>query len=164
MHIKNSPVKGYKTDFSGFELDASAIELHSADKHNIRLPYFGKLPDALQDNDGAYIAVNITVHLTVGICLVAKIGNKERHYPIEATTKEKNDLLFSFLFVDKGNNAYHVRWDTGLTRYWMGNYQSSYTTWSRFIHEGQGICDVIDQLSPDALNRVVRHIEHKKTA
>lgn len=164
MHIKNSPVKGFKNDFAGFELDASAIDLHSTDKHKICLPYSGPLPDALQNNDGTYIAVNITVHLTVGICLVVKIGNKERHYPIEATTKEKNDLLFSFLFVDKGNNAYHVRLDTGLTRYWVGNYQSSYVTWSRFVHEGHGICDVIDQLSPDALNRVVRHIEYKETA
>lgn len=164
MHIKNSPVKGYKTDFSGFELDASAIELHSADKHNIRLPYFGKLPDALQDNDGAYIAVNITVHLTVGICLVAKIGNKERHYPIEATTKEINDLLFAFFFVDKGNNSFSTRWDTGLTHYWLGHYQSAYNIWSRFICEGHSVCDVIDQLSPDALNRVVRYIECKKTA
>lgn len=164
MHIKGSSVGGIKREFAGFELDASAIELYSADKRNIRLPYSGKLPDAVRVNDGAYIAVNITVHLTVGIYLVVKIRNKERRYPIEATTKEKNDLLFSFLFVDKGNNAYHARWDTGLTRYWMGNYQSSYTTWSRFVHEGQGICDVIDQLSPDALNRVVRYIEHKKTA
>lgn len=164
MHIKGSSVEGIKREFAGFELDASAIELYSADKRNIRLPYSGPLPDALQNNDGTYIAVNITVHLTVGICLVVKIGNKERHYPIEATTKEKNDLLFSFLFVDKGNNAYHVRLDTGLTRYWVGNYQSSYVTWSRFVYEGHGICDVIDQLSPDALNRVVRYIECKKTA
>ena len=164
MHIKASPVKGYKMDFSDFELDTSAIELHSADKHNIRLPYSGPLPDAIRVNDGAYVTVNITVHLMVSICLLVKMGNNERRYPIEATVKEKNDLLFNFLFVDKGNNAYHTRWDAGLTHYWLGYYQSSYITWSRFVHEGHGICDVIGQLAPNALNRVVRHIEHKKTA
>lgn len=164
MHIKESPTEGIRREFSGFELDTSAIELHSADKRNIRLPYLGKLPEAVRVNDGAYITINITVHLAVRICLAVKLGNKEYRYPIEATAKEKNDLLFNFFFVDKGNNTYHTRWDAGLTHYWLGHYQSSYNTWSRFVYEGHGICDVIDQLAPDALNRALRHIEYKKTA
>ncbi len=32
MNIKDSPVKGYKTDFAGFELDVSKIEMHSTHK------------------------------------------------------------------------------------------------------------------------------------
>ena len=51
MHIKDSPVKKYKTDFAGFELDASKIELHSAHKREIRLPYSGPLPDAFRENE-----------------------------------------------------------------------------------------------------------------
>jgi len=45
MHIKDSPVKGYKTDFAGFQLDTSRIELHSAHTREIHLPYSGPLPD-----------------------------------------------------------------------------------------------------------------------
>lgn len=41
MHIKDVPVKGYKTDFAGFELDVSKIELHSANEREIHLPYTG---------------------------------------------------------------------------------------------------------------------------
>lgn len=44
MHIKDIPVKGYKTDFAGFELDASKIELHSIHKREIHLPYGNSFP------------------------------------------------------------------------------------------------------------------------
>lgn len=73
MHIKASPVKGYKNDFADFELDTSAIELHSTDKHKIRLPYSGPLPDALQNNDGAFLSVCINRPLAKIRCSV-KIG------------------------------------------------------------------------------------------
>ena len=73
MHIKDSPVKGYKADFAGFELDASKIELHSAHKREIHLPYSGPLPDALQNNDGAFLSVCINRPLAKIRCSV-KIG------------------------------------------------------------------------------------------
>lgn len=101
MHIKNIPVKGYKTDFAGFELDASKIELHSAHKREIHLPYAGTLPEALQDNDGAYISFNLTVGLRIGVCLVVTMDRKKHRYPIEATAQEINDTLFSFFFQEK---------------------------------------------------------------
>lgn len=164
MHIAGSRIEGIKREFAGFELDTTAIELHSTNKRKIRLPYLGKLPDTVRVNDGAYITVNITVHLTFGVCLVVMQGDKECRYPIEATTKEMNNLLFNLFYVEKGKNTYHSRWDAGLTHYWLGHYQSAYDTWSRFVHEGHGICDVIDQLSPDALNRAARYIDYKKTA
>lgn len=163
MHIKDSPVNRFENDFAGFELDTTAIELHSTNKRNIRLPYLGKLPDAVRVNDRAYLDVNITVHLTIHICLTVKLDGKERRYPIEATTQEKNDILFNLFYVDKGNNAYHTRWDSGLTHYWIGNYQSAYNTWSKFVCEGS-ISYIIDQLTPDALNRAARYIDYKKTA
>ena len=37
MQLRNNPVE----DFGGFELDTSAVELHSAKKENIMLPYRG---------------------------------------------------------------------------------------------------------------------------
>lgn len=98
MHIKNSLVKGYKTDFAGFELDASKIELHSTHKWEIRLPYSGSLPDALQDNDGAVISIGISVHLTVGISLIVTKGKDKIRCLIAATPQEVNDILFRFSF------------------------------------------------------------------
>lgn len=164
MHIKESPVEGIKREFAGFVLDASKVELHSADKCKICLPYSGKLPDALQNNDGAYISISISVGLMVNVGLIIKNGKKEHRYPVEATSKEKHDLLFNLFFVDKGGNSYHTRWDTGLTRYWLGNYRSAYSSWSRFVYEGRGIDGLIDQLSHEALKQVVLYIgEYGKT-
>lgn len=164
MHIKDSPVKGYKTDFAGFELDTSAIELHSAHKREILLPYSGLLPDAIQKNGGAFLSICINVGLTVCVSLIVMDGNKERRFSVEATTQEKNNLLFSFFFVNKGGNAFHTRWDCGLTQYWLGHYQDAYTHWRRFVVEGHGIEGVIDQLPTKALDWLEEYIEYKKTA
>lgn len=164
MHIKNSLVKGYKTDFAGFELDANKIELRSTHKREIRLSYPGPLPDALQKNDGVYIFVNLIVGLKIGICLVVKEGKKDRRYSIEATAQEIDDILFPLFFENVGNNKYHTKFGNGINDYWMGNFQGSYIHWRRFVVEGHGIDGVIDQLSPEAFNRVVRYIEYKKTA
>lgn len=164
MHIKDSLVKGYKTDFAGFELDTSKIELHSAHKRKIHLPYDGPLPDALQNNDGAVISFGISVHLTVGVSLIVTKGKDKIRCLIAATLQEVNDILFRFFFRYKGNNTYHTNWDCGLTHYWLGHFQSSYTHWTRFVVEGHGFDNVVDQLSPASLDFLEKYIEHKKTA
>ncbi len=164
MHIKDSPVEGVKRDFAGFELDASKIELHSSHKREIHLPYVGPLPDALQDNDGAVISIVLSAGLTIGVSLVVTMDKKKLRYPVAATVQEVNDILFPFFFQDKGNNTHHTRWDNGLTQYWMGNYQSSYIHWRRFIVEEYGVDDLINQLSPKALDLLEKYIEYKKTA
>ena len=105
MHIKDSPVKSYKTDFAGFELDASKIELHSAHKREIHLPYDGPLPDALQDNNGAVISIGISVHLTVGVSLIVTKGKDKIRCLIAATPQEVNDILFCLFFWEKGHNT-----------------------------------------------------------
>lgn len=164
MNIKDSPVKGYKTDFAGFELDASKIELHSAHKREIHLPYSGPLPDALQDNDGAVISIGISVHLTIGVSLIVTKGKDRIRCLIATTPQEVNDILFPLFFQYKDNNTYHTNWDCGLTPYWLGNYQSSYIHWRRFVVEGYGVDDLINQLPPNALDRLGKYIEYKKTA
>ncbi len=117
MQIKDSPVKGYKVDFAGFELDASKIELHSVHKREIHLPYSGPLPDALQDNDGAVISIMFTVHLTVGVSLIVTKGKDKIRCLIDATPQEISDILFRLFFQYKENNAYHTNWNCGLTPY-----------------------------------------------
>lgn len=164
MHIKDSPIKGYKTDFAGFVLDTSVIELHSAHKREILLPYSGPLPDALQKNDGVYIFVNLIVGLKIGICLVVKEGKKDRRYSIEATAQEIDGILFPFFFKNVGHNKYHTNFRNGLSDYCLGNFQGSYIHWRRFVVEGHGIEGVIDQLPTKALDWLEKYIEYKKTA
>ena len=133
MHIKDTLGKGYKTDFAGFELDASKIELHSSHKREIQLPYSGPLPDALQDNDGAVISVMPTVNLKISVSLIVTKGKAKTRCRIAATPQEINNILFPFFFQDKGKNSYPTNWDCGLASYWLGNYQSSYIRWRRFV-------------------------------
>ena len=164
MHIKDCPVKGYKTDYVGFELDVSKIELHSTHKREIHLPYTGPLPDALQDKDGAVISIMFTVNMRIGISLIVAKGKDKTCCRIAATPQEVNDILFRFFFVDKGDNSCPTNWDCGLNHYWLGNYQSSYTHWRRFVIEGYGVDDLISQLSPKTMERLKEYITDKKTA
>lgn len=166
MHINNIPVKGYETDFAGFELDASKIELHSIHKKEIHLPYSGPLPHALQDNDGAVISIMITVHLRIGVSLIVTKGRDKIHCQIDATAKEVNDLLFAFFYHPNPKKGYEYRtnFNCGLTPYWLGHYKSSYVHWEQFVYKGHGMMKLIDQLSPDALGRLERHIADKKVA
>lgn len=157
MYIKENPILK-KNEFAGFELDASKIELHSTHKQEIRLPYSGPLPDAIQKNDGAFLSICINVGLTVCVSLIVMDGNKEHRFSVESTAKEKNDLLFSFFFVNKGGNAFYTRWDCGLTHYWLGHYQDAYTHWRRFVYEECGMDSLIRQLSQKALKQVVLYI------
>lgn len=152
-------------DFEGFQLDADKIELHSSEKSDILLPYSGRLPDTLRDNDGAAISILFCVGLSVNICLVVTMGKTKLRYPVEATAQEINDLLSSFFFRPGANNIFPTNYNNGLSRYWLGNYQSSYIHWSRLIFEGFGLDDLFRQLSPDAFKRVVWYIdEHRETA
>lgn len=100
--------------------------------------------------------------MKIGICLVVKEGKKDRRYSIAATAQEINDVLFPFFFENVGNNSYHTRFRNGLDDYWLRNYQSSYTHWRRFVYEGHGIDGVINQLSPVALDQVIRYIDECK--
>lgn len=164
MHIKDGLVNGYKTDFAGFKLDASKIELHSAHKREIHLPYSGPLPDALQDNDGAVISVMPTVNLRINVSLIVTRGKNKTRCRIAATPQEIHDILFPFFSLDKGDNSCPTNWDCGLTHYWIGHYKSSYIHWEQFVYKGHGMMDLVDQLSPDALGRLERHIADKKAA
>ena len=111
MYIKESPVISVRKEYAGFQLDTSKIELHTADKRKILLPYSGELPEKLRDNDGAFVSFVIRVGLNINVHLVIKNGKKESRYLLEATAQEINDLLFSFFFVDKGGNKFETAWN-----------------------------------------------------
>ena len=77
MYIKESPVISVRKEYAGFQLDTSKIELHTADKRKILLPYSGELPEKLRDNDGAFVSFVIRVGLNINVHLVIKNGKKE---------------------------------------------------------------------------------------
>jgi len=159
MHIKDSLVKGFKTDLAGFQLDISKIKLHTADKRTILLPYSGELPEKLRDCDSAFISIALHVGLKVNVCLVIRDGGKDTRYLLAASNQEINDLLFGLLFVEKDSNRFNTAWECGLTHYWLGHYQSAYSNWRRLVYEGCGIDDIIAQLSPQALQNTIKYID-----
>lgn len=159
MYIKESPVEGVKRECAGFQLDTSKVALHSADKRKILLPYSGVLPEKLQNNDGSFISIVIRVGLAINVCLVIRNGKKDTRYLLEATNQEINDLLFNLLFVEKNSNRFNTAWECGLTHYWLGHYQSAYTSWRRFVVEGIGVDDLIRQLPSKQLDFLARYID-----
>jgi len=83
-------------------------------------------------------------------------------------TTDGNKMWMSFtvnaIWKEDGNNAYHTNWNCGLAHYWLGHYQSSYIHWRRFVAEGHGVDDLINQLSPKALDSLEKYIQYKKSA
>ena len=158
MYIKESPVISVKKEYAGFQLDTNKIELHTADKRKILLPYSGELPEKLRDNDGAFVSLVIRVGLNINVHLVVKTGKKESRFLLEATAQEINDLLFNFFF----ENKFYTAWNCGLNRYWLGHFQSAFVNWQRIVLEGYGICDVLTQLSPNVLQLAIKHIDFLK--
>ena len=162
MHIKNSPIIPIKEGCAGFSLDTNKIELHSADKKSILLPYLGVLPEKLQNNDGAFVSFVIRVGLNINVHLIIRDGKKDTRFLLEATSQEIHDLLFSFFFVDKGGNKFETAWGCGLGKYWLGHFQSAFANWERIVLESYGVCDVLTQLSPDNLQLAIKHIDFLK--
>ena len=108
MKVLNSLVE----DFGGFALDANAIDLRSASKDNIMLPYHGTLPAQLSEASGAQIYLNIQVSQPIRVVLVISgSGRKKERYALEATTEEIKFLLDRFF--DQKENS-------GLSAYWLG--------------------------------------------
>lgn len=156
MYIKSTLNK----DFGNFALDTSKIELHSVSKDEIHLPYRGPLPAELSDATDAVISIMVHVGLTVGVLLIVNKNGKKLRHPVEATPPEINDVLFPFFFHDKGNNAYQTRRDNGLNSYGLGLWQGSYLNWKRLVLEEHGLDNLLFQLSPAAVERVLQHVQH----
>lgn len=156
MYIKSTLVQ----NFGNFPLDTSKIELQSTSKRKIHLPYTGPLPADLSNATGVAISITLRVGLTVNVRLIAEKGAKKLRYPVEATPQEINDILLPFFFDADG----HTKWDTGLDRYNLGLYQGGYSNWRRLVLEQHGLDNLLFQLSPAAVERVLEHIRHSETA
>lgn len=156
MYIKNS----ITDHFNVFTLDTTNIGNISTSKTQIVLPYGGPLPTNLSSITNAAISITIQVGLTVNVLLIVEQGGKKCHYPIKATPEEIDRILQPFFFSMDGK----TRHDNGLERYSLGLHQSSFINWKRLTMDDNGIDNILPQLSPAAIERVLHHIRHSETA
>ena len=148
MYIKNN-----MTDTEGFALDTARIGNTSTSKTKIVLPYNGSLPVDLSGTTSAAIVITL-------ILLTVERDGKKHHYHVKATPEEIDHILQSFFFDADGQ----TRRSTGLDRYSLGLWQGSYINWRRLVLEEHGLDNLLFQLSPAAVERVLWHIRHSETA
>ena len=153
-------IKRNMTDAEGFSLNITSISNTSTSKTKIVLPYNGPLPADLCDTASAAIVITLRAGLTVNILLSVERDGKKHRYPVKATPEEIDRILHPFLFDTDGQ----TRHDTGLERYSLGFWQGSYINWRRLVLEEHGIDNLLFQLSPAAVERVLQHIRHSETA
>lgn len=146
--------------YGGFTLDMEKIGNVSTSKTKITLPYTGQLPTDLSDATGTAIVIALQVGLTVKILLTVERAGKKLRYPVTATPKEIDHILQGFFFTSDG----HTRRDTGLDRYSLGLHQGSYINWKRLTLDAHGLNNLISQLSPTVVQRILEHIGHSTTA
>lgn len=156
MELKNTMTHNY----GGFTLDTASISNTSTSKTKITLPYIGKLPADLSDATGAAIIITLQVGLTVNVLLTVERAGKKFRYPVTATPREIDHILQGFFFTSDG----HTRRDTGLERYSLGLYQGSYINWKRLTLDAHGLNNLLPQLSPAAVQRILEHIGHSAIA
>lgn len=146
--------------FGGFALDSASIGNTSASKTQIVLPYTGQLPTELDDNTGAAIVITLQVALTISVVLTVERDGKTLRYPVTVAPEEIDRILQPFFFAGDG----HTRHNNGLEPYILGFNQASYISWKRLTQEPDGIDNLLFQLAPASIDRVLQHIRHSETA
>ncbi len=134
MRLRNNPVE----DFGGFELDTSAVDLHSAKKENIMLPYRGPLPKQMSSVSSAYIQITAQPVQGVKCVLVADLdGGKQLRRPLEATNEQVMGLLDRFFAQD-----------TGLDSRQLGFEEANYFNWRLLATDFKWLGKMADRLTP----------------
>lgn len=146
--------------FEDFTLDTASIGNISTSKTRIVLPYSGPLPANLSNTTGAAIIITFQVGLTVNVLLVVERDGQKYRHPVKATAEEIDRILQPFFFGTDGK----TRRDNGLERYSLGLCQGSYVNWKRLTLDKYGLDNLLSQLSPASIERVLQHIKHSKTA
>lgn len=122
--------------YDHFEIDLTAITLHTLSEKAIKLPYTGALPTQWEGAMNPYIWMHVSP-CDVRITLSAKKDGKKIHASIEATPKEINNILTRFFYKKKRGNSSHTKFDTGLSEFWLGYHQAEYILWKGIVLEGR---------------------------
>ncbi len=145
MRIVNNPVE----DFGGFELDAGAVELHSAKKENIMLPYRGPLPKQMSPASRAYIQITAQPVQGVKCVLVVDLdGGKRLRRPLEAPNEQVMGLLDRFFAQD-----------TGLDNRQLGFEEGNYFNWRLLATDFKWLGKMADRLTPQQKSWLLKRLE-----
>lgn len=122
MYIKNSII----TDFGNFELDISAVDLHSQSGEDIKLPYTGVLPQQMSPASSAYIYFNVQPTHDINVVLVVNMeSGKQMRRPLLVSNEELISSLDGFFNKSWENN--------GLQEYYFGLWYAHYIDWRKFV-------------------------------
>lgn len=136
MKVKDSILGTY----NNFELDISAIELHSLSDEDIKLPYTGVLPQQMSLASSAYIYFNVQVTQDVNVVLVVTMKNgKQMKHPLRASNEELISLLDEF-FKQTSEN-------TGMKSYYLGLWWAHYIDWKKIVTKPVRLLSAISTLS-----------------
>lgn len=147
MHIKNSIV----ANFGNFELDTSAVELHSLSGEDIKLPYTGVLPQQMSLATNAYIYFNVQVTQDVNVVLVVNLKTgKQMKRPLRMSDEELISLLDEF-FKQPSQS-------TGLSPYYLGLWWAHYIDWKKIVTGPDRLLRVISTFSINDKNYLKERI------
>jgi len=147
MHIKNSIV----ANFGNFELDTSAVELHSLSGEDIKLPYTGVLPQQMSLATNAYIYFNVQVTQDVNVVLVVNLKTgKQMKRPLRISDEELISLLDEF-FKQPSQS-------TGLSPYYLGLWWAHYIDWKKVVTGPDRLLGVISTFSINDKSYLKKHI------
>ena len=152
MRIKDSMIHSY----GGTEIDTTKISNTTLYKDKIFLPYGGTLPSDLAEGKAA-IRITLQVGLSVNIHLYVNMDGTTKKYPVQASTEEIKTILERFFYDFKGNTGY-TRFNCGLNKYWLGQYQSSFGHWKRLVRDTCGFSGLLDQLTADKQDDMMRYL------
>lgn len=138
MYIKDTMFES----FGNFELDSSAISLHSLNRTNIELPYSGSLPEEhISSASAAWIYFNVQLVQGARIVLVIESDGECSRYSLGASVEE----IISFLdaFFGQANK------DTGLNPYSLGLWQAHYMEWRAIARTPYRLTEIVTALNPN---------------
>ena len=145
------------TNWNNFALDTGAIQMQSAAKNFVLLPYIGELPESLNEATNARICFNVQpTRQPSAILNVTDATGEERRYLLNAKYNEIAVLLGQFFGVyGDGRNE-----DSGLDPYWLGFWQANYIAWNRIIDNPSVAVDIVNMYPTDdrltAVHRINR--------
>lgn len=121
MHLKRDP---------SIELNRDAIHIHSKDRRDVRLPYYGEVPRCRSEPVEAWLSMIVQPEAftwpypPVRIVLMVKTVSGTEKFPVLAEDDEVDEILQK-LFSDPNSGK------SGLDPYWEGHWQTMFMVWSR---------------------------------